>query len=302
MARTLSIGVEIECLVVGAYFPSPEECWNLIVHTINDTKVHEAYYRQDDMAYLPGETRWTVMDDSTIRVNDDMNEYPVELISPPLEDRPGTDLPSPNTGRTWKQALKAVLKAVKRLEGITLQTNESTGLHVHIGTGFNRTWNIQELRKIALLFVLREPQIDMLFFPERSDPHARSADYLHSMRRSAICRQLSNEQLGRRILTATTSSNLCELVNPDPDRIAPYFRNYKVNFLAVQKHGTVEFRQHQGTASASVIVAWGETLLALVRMAVRTEEETLLQMCLSKIMLVDLISVAKQRETWEDTA
>ncbi|KZO92110.1 hypothetical protein CALVIDRAFT_557791 [Calocera viscosa TUFC12733] len=301
MARKLSIGFEIECLVVGPHIPisNAGQCWQLIVDTINFTTLHMA--KRSEGAYDPCEKRWIVMNDISIHPKA-MNQCPMELISPPLEDLPGMQIPAPSTGGGWEKAIEEVIEAVKKIDGITLETNESTALHVHIGPGIQGTWTIKHLRKIALLFVLREGQMDMRFPPERSDPsNVRTQRYIKSMRKSATCRDLTNEQLGHKILTATDWISLSELINPDSSWLSSYSRNYKVNFTAVGRHGTVEFRQHAGTAEATRIIEWGKTLLSLVRMAVRTDEDTLLKMCLSDITLVDLIGVAQQTEKFLDS-
>ena len=45
-------------------------------------------------------------------------------------------------------------------------------------------------------------------------------------------------------------------------------RYYKINFEALDKHGTVEFRQHQGTLSATKALMWGRVCAALWARAV----------------------------------
>lgn len=44
-------------------------------------------------------------------------------------------------------------------------------------------------------------------------------------------------------------------------------RYYKVNFMAIPKHGTLEFRQHEGSIDPKAICAWADFSLSLVRYA-----------------------------------
>lgn len=50
-------------------------------------------------------------------------------------------------------------------------------------------------------------------------------------------------------------------------------RYYKVNFMSFAQHGTIEFRQHEGTTDPRVIVAWVEFVLALVRASLALSEK-----------------------------
>ncbi|KZT53456.1 hypothetical protein CALCODRAFT_486351 [Calocera cornea HHB12733] len=294
MARKLSIGFEIECL---ALLDAPSsDAVPLIMDLINNTTVHHA--RDNTFTYPSNETKWRVVDDPSIKSLDVLLRS-VELVAPPVEDLPGTDIPAPSTGRGWRRALQEVLRAVK--ESLTLEVNLTTGLHVHIGPGLGCTWEIRHLRKIALVFLFFEDQLDQWHAPHRSDNTLRhNLDYLASMRQSRKCADLRDDQLSKKILGARDWKNLAEWVNPCPFGVLDYSRNYKVNFTSVGLHGTVEFRQHEGTTCVRSIIQWGEMLLALVRLAIRSDEGDLLDLCLAKVQLKDLVALAKRTEGWAD--
>ncbi|KZT53455.1 hypothetical protein CALCODRAFT_51589 [Calocera cornea HHB12733] len=296
MARKLSIGFEIECLAV--LDTSAPGAIQRIIDLINNTAVHRA--RGFSSTYPPDETRWHVVRDRSIRSND-VSLHGVELIAPPVEDLPGTELLSPSTQMGWKMALQEVLHEVK--SHLTLKVNVTTGLHVHVGPGINCKWDTQHLIKIALLFVFFEDQLDQWHPRHRWDQRRHhTRNYLASMRESRTCANLRDLDLVMRILAATDWQDLASLVNPCPYGMDVFDKNYKVNFGAVRLYGTVEFRQHAGTTCAREIVQWGEDLLALVRWAVRVDRWELVDMCLrhDQIQLRDLLVLAVRSESSPD--
>lgn len=46
----------------------------------------------------------------------------------------------------------------------------------------------------------------------------------------------------------------------------------QVNFTALEKHHTVEFRQHEGTVAVETTIAWAEFLLRFVHFALATTD------------------------------
>ncbi|OSD00101.1 hypothetical protein PYCCODRAFT_714980 [Trametes coccinea BRFM310] len=50
---------------------------------------------------------------------------------------------------------------------------------------------------------------------------------------------------------------------------------FKVNFTAAQKFKTVEFRQHEGTVSATVTIEWAEFILRFVNFAIYSHPDQL---------------------------
>lgn len=51
------------------------------------------------------------------------------------------------------------------------------------------------------------------------------------------------------------------------------FVNLEVNFTAVEKHKTVEFRQHPGTINATQIIAWTEFVTSFVCFAMDATDD-----------------------------
>lgn len=44
-------------------------------------------------------------------------------------------------------------------------------------------------------------------------------------------------------------------------------RTYKLNLLSLKLHGTLEWRQHEGTTNASIVCGWADFVLHIVRSA-----------------------------------
>ncbi|KZT53454.1 hypothetical protein CALCODRAFT_557534 [Calocera cornea HHB12733] len=207
-------------------------------------------------------------------------------------DEGGMHLFGPSSEREWKTAITDILSALNN--HIMLWTNRTTGLHVHVAPGISQPWSPADLRKIALLFVLLEDQVDLYHAAHRWKPNPRNERFIASMRKSRFCAGMTKLQLGESILQMRSWEELAALVNPNPDggTRTPYSRYYKVNFTAIGKHGTVEFRQHEGTLDLQQIFTWAETVLALVRLAMGTEERALLQLCLSNVQIFDVLAMA----------
>jgi hypothetical protein len=66
-------------------------------------------------------------------------------------------------------------------------------------------------------------------------------------------------------------------------------RDYKVNFLSLSKHGTIEFRQHEGTMDPRRVCAWADFVLALVRKAIDFSDIDLLALSPATTPLTHLI-------------
>lgn len=133
------------------------------------------------------------------------------------------------------EALKAVLAAVRTAGG---RVNKSTGLHVHIDAS---GLSVHEGLRI-------------------------SRNYYHL--RALVNRVLSDSRLANGYC-------LNALVRPEPDGTtwsSLNFSRYRaVNLMAYQRHGTIEFRQHQGSLNFAKIERWVRFLRSLVDWSITHE-------------------------------
>lgn len=114
------------------------------------------------------------------------------------------------------------------------QVNKSTGLHVHIGAG---ELTDSHYCNIFVNYYYLQGLINSFLAPSR--------------RNSRWARRLESG-----VLTATTKSQIASALNND--------RYHAVNAEALTMHGTVEFRQHQGSVEYTKISNWVKFLAALV--------------------------------------
>lgn len=180
--------------------------------------------------YSENRTIWTVGTDATIS-----QLYPVEIVSPVLRGEAG---------------LREIQKVCEILQKAGLRTDESCGLHIH--------WNVSDYTGHSALNILKlyakyEKILDLFFEPQRrgdDNQHCRSLikqgeiDWIHDLNRPFYYRAF---QIAQEFEAA---------VPLKPATSFPSARHHKVNLCAINKYGTVEFRQHHGTLNFEEIKNW----------------------------------------------
>jgi hypothetical protein len=156
------------------------------------------------------------------------------------------------------------MKTVVRIASRYSRVGSGTGLHCHFGVmdkrTFNRSGNLvwhsmtsdeqsnclrsRQVKRMQVrlnnIMAHFEPVIDCLVSPSR-----RSGGMCGGSSHSTIFPQSAEEFINSRRFSS------------QGPRDANRFRRYmKVNFLALSRHGTVEFRQHQGTWNAVKSEMW----------------------------------------------
>ena len=164
-------------------------------------------------------THWKVVPDGSL-FGAGPHEYSAELVSPPLFGENG---------------LEEAMKAAKAIARAGATVNHTCGLHVHVdATGLDTT----DLANLTVRYARFEQQINT-FMPL-------------SRRQNHFCRSMSG--LSRRVNETLTMY---------PGRLRDFIsvltgeeRHYKLNLAAYLRHGTIEFRQHNGTVNGTKIVNW----------------------------------------------
>lgn len=176
------------------------------------------------------ETRnhWKIVSDSSVRANRNQNGSGWELVSPILKGRDGLE------------QIKKVCKALK-IAGAAV--NRSCGLHVHHDAADFTTNTFKNLIRLYARF---EPVIDSLVSQSRRGNNNR------------YCKSLAELNIDE-IMKQKDLYNITAL----------YGNRYrKLNLQSYITHGTVEFRQHQGTIDADKIINWIKLTQAMVQRAV----------------------------------
>jgi hypothetical protein len=153
------------------------------------------------------------------------------------------------SGVEARQELRHILKALK---SIGCKVDRQCGIHIHHDVG---DFNAKQLANIGEIYRNHETVIDMMMAPSR---RANEAFYCQSLRH----RTGSNDfwQVGTGIDSITTNlptenrsfkNDFAVRMQGNTER-----RYFKVNYMAYLRHGTVEFRQHQGSLNPNKIWSW----------------------------------------------
>lgn len=174
---------------------------------------------------------WKVTSDGSVR-----GEHTFELVSPPL------------AGAGGLADLKAVLNAISRAGA---RVNRSCGLHVHHDAA---DLDVTHLKALATLWWRFEDVLLYFVSPSRrANSYARPAvdrgfgSAFGLPRTASVADEVSAfaAKMSTRHQRKDTFANAVQ-----PDRYS------MLNFQALARHGTVEFRAHQGTVNYAKVEAW----------------------------------------------
>jgi Putative amidoligase enzyme len=147
----------------------------------------------------------------------------------------------PLKGTDGLEQLRKVCDAMKAA-GCTV--NKKCGYHVHVGA---RAEGVSFFRQLVLVYNKYEPAIDSLMHPSRRNNHFAQS---HRVQHAALA-------------AATTVDGVMRAVGQGNN----YDRYYKLNLRSFDRHGTVEFRQHQGTVDGNEAVTWAKLCMRLTAFA-----------------------------------
>jgi hypothetical protein len=163
-----------------------------------------------------------------------------------LRSASGAELVSPVL--CGEEGLAQIATACRVLEEAGCTVNVLCGFHVHVGAReFGR--DVGFFKRLLKLYHGYEPVIDGLLSPSRRD--------------NRFCRNVNYTNHAE---TATTMDRLRLAVGEDRFR--------KVNLEAYFRHGTIEFRQHQGTLDAAKACNWIRFCLRLCGAAAKDPVRT----------------------------
>jgi hypothetical protein len=163
---------------------------------------------------------WKIVEDSTL--NTGYDEYPFELVSPPLCGMSG---------------LRDIERACEVLVDMGAGQDQSCGFHVHHDAG---CFDLESWKILAKVYVKYEDTIDeFMDYDRRGDDHWTC----HAMRRYGY-------SLERMFQCIDATESVCELSEIWGTRYS------KLNLDAFDIHGTFEFRQHHATLDFSDMAFW----------------------------------------------
>ncbi len=233
-------GVEIEMNYGPNLFSKADVARVLTTAGINAI---EEGYNHDARPY------WKIVHDGSVNRG-------CEVVSPILEGEAG---------------IEELKKVAATLAASGATVDKTTGLHVHLDA---RTWSVRDFKRVLKSWVTNERAIDMIVAPSR---RGSANQYCKS-----VLARLGNDHGYYDANTLINNPDRVELVRKAFDHIdtartigdlkslMSYDRYQKVNLEAHGRHGTIEFRQHQGSLNAEKIEMWVRLLSGLVETAKKT--------------------------------
>jgi hypothetical protein len=193
-------------------------------------------YNHDTVSY------WKIVEDGSVYEDwQHDNDYPMELVSPPLRGRAG---------------LAEVARVLAVLNRLGCSVNRSCGLHVHHDA---RDLDLTSMKVLTKAYIKLEDVLDSLVAEDRrGDCHT----YCSGLRWSGA----SVSELFARVDAAYDVRSLYRIWDT---------RFVKLNLDALRVHGTVEFRQHEGTLDEADVLAWISMTQGLVMRAKAQRKVTL---------------------------
>ncbi|CVL04773.1 uncharacterized protein FMAN_12856 [Fusarium mangiferae] len=243
----LSIGLEIEGVALKPvnsaleFPPGSEKQLFIIVESLRRAGL-------SSRVYLPSSTRGAGPDYSIWNVTMDVTVSELtsgsEFENSKFLRRFGFEIVTPIFRNiqddAWMAQLHAGLDAVGK--AVCWKANRSTGLHVHVGReGDTTKYSLVEVQKIAMFY----------------------------------CRFEVYDRIG----ASGSIEDVCKLVNhcPGETNYDGYHdsRFFKVNFTSLQKHDTIEFRQHEGTVDGKQMIKWIKFITKFVNFAISAPMNTI---------------------------
>lgn len=186
--------------------------------SINGVRYHfESYNHRDNREYF----KFT--SDSSIDRSHGREGSPIECVSPVLDgDKSGFD---------------KLAACCATMNAAGAYVNKSTGLHVHIGA---RQLTSEQYANVFKNYLRLEKVIDSFMAPSRRESNNTYCKSLH----------------GKGLLSCETRQDIFDAFTDGHSYNRYIGRYYKVNAAAYGAHGTIEFRQHQGTTDFTKIKNW----------------------------------------------
>lgn len=168
---------------------------------------------------------WKLVPDGSVG-----GEHPFELVSPPMRGESG---------------LEKVRTVCRVLNELGVKVNRSCGFHVHHDAADLTLDNLKDVARLAFKY---EPVTDFFVSPSRRNGNNRYCRGFLSGYYSLPGTGTPVERFQRGLRRARTREGLAFDFQHE--------RFVTLNFVALTVHGTVEFRQHQGTTDAEKVISW----------------------------------------------
>lgn len=160
--------------------------------------------------------------------------------------RRGIEIVSPAL-KADAESMTQLRKVCSVLETKRFKVNKRCGLHIHIGA---QNEPLATFKNLLNLYRAAERTIDSFMAPSRRGSQ------------NIFCNPVSFSQAA--LAGAGTLDDVMRASNQAPFNPRGSDRYRKLNLLSMRQHGTIEFRQHQGTIEADKAVNWTVFCLSMV--------------------------------------
>ena len=169
-------------------------------------------------------------------------------------------------------------KVCDALVAARARVSKKCGFHVHVGAS---DWQLYVFKNLIKLYASAEKAIDTFMAPSRRESNCTFA--------SSLIWRIDYTALEG----ATTVGRVARAIRQDdtPAQVRSHKRYCKINLQSFWQHGTVEFRQHQGTVEAIKAENWVRLVLRMVLTA-KAGEKTVSSMD-DLLLAVDATDVEK---------
>jgi len=211
----------------------------------------DGYYNHEARSY------WKIVTDGSLRNDRGNNRNCYEIVSPILQGEEG---------------LRQVRVVMQTLQRIGAKVNRSCGMHVHVGAA---GLDVRAFKRIAKAFLVFEPFFDSVVAPERQRSNAHyTRSNVQALSHQGEPYQPNFQRGGfdhKAVQIAVTKLDECDTVPQVIATMSPT-RSMKLNMTAVNRHGTLEFRQHHGAICPVAASEWIKLILAFVEGAAAKKE------------------------------
>lgn len=217
-----TFGVELEVVVPAHVARAHRDLYSAMARAIEAAGIpcrgrDGAYDHRDETV------QWKIVSDASVGGR---GYRGAEVVSPIL------------SGAEGFEQIKTVTRTLTAF-GATVNT--TCGLHVHHE---GRDLMMKQLANVGEIYRVHQSVIDLMVAPSRRG-------------NQAVC---GGENIPASMANAYNAMSNTMIANPGNAQnmmdIAGMSRYFKVNFHAMRAHGTIEFRQHQGTLDAEKIISW----------------------------------------------
>lgn len=184
----------------------------------------------------PGEPKckakpyWRLTEDGSINYEPDAD--PTDYVSDQFYDY---ELVSPILDTTNPEDIKTVRRIALALQALGCRVNPTCGFHVHVDAS---ELTVEDVKRVFRRYEEFEDKIDKMFTPNRRGDV------------NEFCQALGY------LIWNPEAETKEELIPRRSSYSADNYRYFKVNLQSLHTHGTIEFRQHQGTINSQTIINW----------------------------------------------